>query len=57
VSRRVVYTKGVTRDREDLVVIQVFEEGVNKEKLKKESILTKVHDVLIKRGDLYEYRA
>lgn len=55
-TRRVVVTKGRSMDREELVIIQVFEEEINKQQAKAMGILTKAHDVLIKRADRYEYR-
>ncbi len=55
-ARRVVQTKAITLDREKLVVVTVYEEEVNKEQVKALEILSKAHDVLIKRAERYEFR-
>ncbi|GLY11381.1 hypothetical protein [Pseudobacillus badius] len=56
-TRRVVETKAATLDNEQLTIITVFEKGVNKEQIKKMSGFSKTHDVLIQRGNVWEYKA
>ncbi|MBN6887003.1 heme-degrading monooxygenase HmoA [Cytobacillus horneckiae] len=46
------------RDREEglMVVVTIWEEEVSKEQVKKASPFSKKHDVLIKDGDLYDFK-
>ena len=56
-TRRVVETKAATLDNEKLTIITIFEQGINKETIKKMSGYSKVHDVLIQQGNVWEYKA
>jgi hypothetical protein len=55
-TRRVVEHHATNLDREQLVVITVYEESANKEQVKKESRLSKWHGVLIQRGKCFEFK-
>ncbi|MEH7521988.1 hypothetical protein V7149_01695 [Bacillus sp. JJ1503] len=48
-ARRVVEANGVSLDRELLQVLVIYEEGVSKQDIRKESRLTKKHAVLYKK--------
>ncbi|MGG3677510.1 hypothetical protein ABEU95_12535 [Heyndrickxia faecalis] len=54
--RRVVEHLAKSRDHEELLVVTVFEEGLNKERIRKESIFSKKHAVLVKRGEKYDWK-
>jgi len=55
-TRRVVEHRALSKDREELMVITVFEEGLNKEQVRKESIFSKRHAVLVKRDGKYDWK-
>lgn len=55
-TRRVVETGAATYDREHLTIITIYEEGANKEKVKKLSGLSKRHGVLVKRNNRFEFK-
>ncbi|MEK4030828.1 hypothetical protein MKZ02_20120 [Pseudobacillus sp. FSL P4-0506] len=55
-TRRVVETKAATLDNEQLRIITIFEQGINKEAIKKMSGYSKTHDVLIQRGNVWEFK-
>jgi hypothetical protein len=54
-TRRVVEHKGYSIDREKLVILTCFEEGISKEEIKQLSPYSKTHKVLINRNGFYEY--
>ncbi|KRT87075.1 hypothetical protein AB447_208900 [Bacillus glycinifermentans] len=54
-TRRLVEHKTLTVDNEELVVMTLFEKGVNKEKAKKIVPYSKKHAVLIDRGSKVEF--
>ncbi|MBW3114208.1 hypothetical protein KYJ26_20280 [Bacillus sp. MCCB 382] len=54
--RRVMSYNQVSKDREQLAVIIIEREGINKEQLKKESRACKKHSVLVSDGHLYEFK-
>ena len=54
--RRVIEHKGKSSEGEMLQIVTVFEEGLSKQEVKKLSNYTKVHDVLIKRNNLYTWK-
>ncbi|KYC72308.1 hypothetical protein B4099_3670 [Heyndrickxia coagulans] len=55
-TRRVVEHRALSKDREELVVITVYEEGLNKERIRKDSIFSKKHAVLVKRDGKYDWK-
>ncbi len=55
-ARRVVETVKMDREHGKLLVIQIFEEGINKETVKKENRLSKRHSVLYKSVSGYEFK-
>ncbi len=55
-SRRVVETAHVNRDCERLLVVTVYEEGLCKCNVKKMDRLSKMHGVLYKCSNGYEYK-
>lgn len=57
-TRRVIHHKAINFDNEVLQVITIYEEGVCKSKIKidEPNAFTKRHDVLVKRGDKYEFK-
>lgn len=56
-ARRVVETNAVSLDRELLQVLVIYEEGVSKQDIRKESLLTKKHAVLYKKTAVeYEFK-
>lgn len=55
-TRRVVEHRGVSVDREPLTIIQIYEESVNKETIRKEVPWTKRHAVLVKRNGRFEFK-
>ncbi|MGG3706980.1 hypothetical protein [Heyndrickxia coagulans] len=55
-TRRVTEHRAISHDREELMVITVFEEGLNKEQVRKESIFSKKHAVLVKHGEKYDWK-
>ncbi|TDQ35255.1 hypothetical protein [Aureibacillus halotolerans] len=55
-TRRVVETKAVSADRERLLVVTVYEEGINKEFIRRQNIYSKRHDVLVKSGSQYDFK-
>jgi hypothetical protein len=54
-TRRVVEHKGYSIDREKLVILTCFEEGISKEEIKQLSPYSKKHQVLVFNGLHYEY--
>jgi len=55
-TRRVTSHGKVNLDEEHLLIVTVWEEGINKEELKKRNIFSKQHGVLIKSGHFYDYK-
>lgn len=55
-ARRVVETAMVNKENDRLLLLTVFEEGLNKETVKKENRLTKKHAVLYKSVSGYEFK-
>jgi hypothetical protein len=55
-ARRVVETVKMDREHGKLLVIQIFEEGINKESVKKENRLSKKHSVLYKSLGGWEWK-
>ncbi|WP_200886096.1 hypothetical protein [Heyndrickxia ginsengihumi] len=55
-TRRVIEHKAFSHDREELLVVTVFEEGVSKQEVRKENPYTKRHGVLVRFGDKYDWR-
>jgi len=55
-TRRVIETRAVSSEHEPLIVITIFAEGENKETIKKESIFSKRHAVLVKRNNRFEFK-
>jgi hypothetical protein len=52
--------RAVTLDQEELAVYIVYEEGTNKEAVKADKLYSpysKRHNVLVKRGDRYEFKS
>jgi hypothetical protein len=56
VTRRVVEHRALSKDREELIVVTVYEEGMNKERIRKESAFSKKHAVLVKRDGKYDWK-
>jgi hypothetical protein len=54
--RRITEHKKRSFDGEELQILIVWEEGYNKEQIKKELPYSKKHDVLISSGQLYDFR-
>jgi hypothetical protein len=54
--RRVMTYERVSNDYENLSVVIVEQEGINKEQLKKENRCSKKHSVLLSNGHLYEFK-
>lgn len=54
-TRRITEYRAESIDREKLMVLTIFEEGVNKQQAKKENRYSKRHKVLLRRGSVYEY--
>ncbi|MED4373983.1 hypothetical protein P9216_24000 [Bacillus licheniformis] len=57
-TRRVVQWSATNYDREELQVIQVFEEGISKQDVKREVPFSRWHGVLYKteRGNGYDFK-
>ncbi|NGP45996.1 hypothetical protein G4V62_13945 [Bacillaceae bacterium SIJ1] len=55
-TRRVVETGAVSPDREKLLVITVYEEGVNKQSVRRQNIYSKRHGVLVRCGEQYDFK-
>lgn len=54
-TRRVTIHNGRTHDNEELQVVIIYEEGINKECARRENVFTKRHQVLIRNGEVYDY--
>ncbi|MED4399809.1 hypothetical protein [Metabacillus fastidiosus] len=54
-ARRVAYHQAMSRDNELLQVVTVYESGVTRQQIEKESRYTKRHALLAKRGKKYKY--
>ncbi|MGM9923057.1 MAG: hypothetical protein ACI35R_02265 [Bacillus sp. (in: firmicutes)] len=55
-TRRVVIHTGKSVDNERLMVISIFEPGINKQQIKIENRYSKKHEVLVSNGDSYRYK-
>lgn len=55
-TRRVVEHGAVSIDREDLIVVTVYEEGMNKEHIRRMNGYTKRYSTLIPRGEGFEWK-
>ncbi len=55
-SRRVVEHTAVTVDRDPLVVVTVYETGINKEKVRELNEFSKRHGVLVSDGERYAWK-
>ncbi len=55
-TRRVVEHTAVTVDRDPLVVVTVYETGINKEKVRELNKFSKRHGVLVRNGENYEWK-
>lgn len=55
-ARRIVETKGMSIDRELLLRIVVYEEGVCKTIVRNDNPYTKRHHVLFQAGNGYEFK-
>ncbi|MGD7007599.1 hypothetical protein [Metabacillus sp. 84] len=55
-GRRVTEHSGATLDREELMIITIFEEGAGKKEARQESEYSKRHKVLVKRGSRYVWK-
>lgn len=55
-TRRVVEHGAESIDREKLIVVTVYEEGVNKEHIKRMNRYSKRYSTLLPRGEGYEWR-
>jgi hypothetical protein len=56
VTRRVVEYQAKSEDHENLKVVIIEREGINKEQLKKENRCSKKHSVLLSNGHIYEFK-
>lgn len=54
-TRRVTEYRAESIDREKLMVVTVFEEGINKQTARRENRYSKRHRVLIQQGAVFEY--
>lgn len=54
-TRRVTQHKKHTFDGEELLILTIWEDGANKEAIKKENKYSKTQEILINRGCFYEY--
>ncbi|MGE7650513.1 hypothetical protein ACQKM1_22460 [Peribacillus frigoritolerans] len=54
--RRVATYKARSIDKEELMVMICYEEGIGKSEVKKDNPFTKQHSVLIKRGSIFEFK-
>lgn len=50
-----IYHRAKSSEHEELQVVTVFEEGINKEEIKQINRNTKRYDTLIKKGQSYTY--
>lgn len=55
-TRRVVEHSAVSLEREKLIVVTVYEEGVNKEHIKRMNGYTKHYNTLLPKGEGYEWK-
>lgn len=53
--RRVASHRKMNLDGEELQILVCYEEGINKEQVKKENPYSKQHQILIKKGPFYSY--
>lgn len=54
-TRRVTLHKRKSVDGEELMICTIYENGIDKERIKKENVYSKRHFVLAKRGEGYEF--
>ncbi|MEH6941506.1 hypothetical protein [Bacillus sp. JJ722] len=54
-TRRILEQGFNTIDHERLTIITIYEEGINKERVKKENGFSKKHQVLVPNGHSYAY--
>ncbi|CAN7412325.1 hypothetical protein [Peribacillus frigoritolerans] len=55
-TRRVATFKARSIDKEELMVMICYEEGIGKSEVKKDNPFTKRHSVLIKRNNIFEFK-
>ena len=56
-TRRVVIHAARSVDDEKLIVVSVYEPGINKQQIKLENRYSKKHEVLVSNGESYRYKS